>query len=113
MNHAVLTLHVVAAAALSAGRFVTTGGAVPAAGATCAGVTRSSAGAAGDLVPIDVLGTGWVEAGAAIAAGAAIETDNQGRAITKAAGVTLGRMAPGQAAATAAGQMVEIVLIPN
>ena len=36
-----------------------------------------------------------------------------GRAITRSAGVTLARMAPGQAAATGAGQFVEVVLIPN
>jgi len=110
---ALLTLTVAAAAALSQRRFVTTGGAVPSAGAACVGVTRTSAAAAGDLVPVDVMGTTIVETGAAIAAGAAIECDSSGRAITRASGVTLARMAPGQAAATGAGQFVEVVLIPN
>lgn len=112
MNIALLTLTVQAAAALTANRGVTALGAVPAAGAAIAGFTRTDA-ASGDLVPIDVLGTATAEAGAAIAAGAAVEVDNQGRVITKASGVTVGRMAPGQAATTAAGQLVEIVLIPN
>ncbi len=108
----VLTLTVTAAAALTASRFCTAGGAVPAAGAACVGVTRTG-GSAGDLVPVDVLGVTEVETGAAIAVGAAIEVDNQGRAITQSSGVRVARMAPGQAAATAAGQIVEVVLIPN
>lgn len=107
-----LTLTVTAAAALTASRFVTVGGAVPAAGAACIGVTRTG-GATGDLVPVDVLGVTEVETGAAIAAGAAIEVDNQGRAVTLSTGIKVGRMAPGQAAAGAAGAIVEVVLIPN
>lgn len=113
MNIAVLTLTVTAASALVVNRGVTGAGAVPAAGASVAGFTRTSAAAAGDLVPIDVLGTADAEAGAAIAVGAAVEVDNLGRVITLASGVKVGRMAPGQAAATAAGQIVEIVLIPS
>ena len=112
MNYAIVTLTGPATAALSANRFVTTAGAVPAAAANAVGVTRT-AGAIGDLVPVDVLGTTIVEAGAAIAAGAAVETDAQGRAVLLASGAKLGRLAPSQPAATAAGQLVEIVLIPN
>lgn len=110
-NISLLTLTVSAAAALSANRFVTALGAVPAAGAACIGVTRTSAAAAGDRVPVDVIGTAIVETGAAVAAGAAIECDSSGRAITLASGVKLARMAPGQAAAAGAGELVEVVLI--
>lgn len=113
MNISLLTLTVTAAAALSACRFITGAGAVPAAGANCAGVTRTSAGAAGDLVPVDVLGTTMVETAGAIAANGLVETDATGRALAKNTGATLARMAPGQAAATAAGQFVEVLLIPN
>ena len=113
MNYAVMTLTVTAAAVLTANRGVTGAGAVPAAGANVIGFTRSSAAAIGDLVPVDVLGTAEAEAGAAIAVGAAVEVDNLGRVVTLAAGVKVGRMAPAQAAAIAAGQVVEIVLIPN
>lgn len=113
MSIVVLTDTVVAAAALSANRFVTVAGAVPAAAAAVYGVTRASAGAAGDLVPVDILGVTEVETGAAIAVGAAIEVDASGRAITRSAGVTCGRMAAGQAAATGAGQFVRVHLIPN
>lgn len=112
MNIALLTLTVTASATLAANRGVTSAGGVPAAGVAIAGVTRT-AGVTGDLVPTDVLGTAIGETGAAIAAGAAVEVDNQGRFITLNTGIKVGRMAPGQAAATAAGQLVELVLIPN
>ena len=109
MNIALLTLTVAASAALSANRFVTATGGVPAAAANAVGVTRTSA-AAGDLVPVDMLGTTQVEAGAAVAAGAAVETNASGQAITRSAGVPLGRALT---AATAAGQLIEVLLIPN
>lgn len=112
MQHTVQTLTVIAAAALSANRGVTGAGAVPAAGAAIAGITRTS-GAIGDPVPVDTLGTTMAESGAAIAVGAALEVDNQGRVITLASGTKVARMAPGQAAVGAAGALVEIVLIPN
>jgi uncharacterized ParB-like nuclease family protein len=108
----VLTLSVLASAALTALRFVSTAAGVPAAGANVVGVTRSAT-AQGEYAPVDVLGTTVVETGAAIGAGAAIETDNQGRAVPLDTGVAVARMAPGQAAATDAGQFVEVVLIPN
>ncbi len=111
MNIATLTLTVTAAAALSANRGVTIAGAVPAAGAAIAGFTRTAA-AIGDLVPVDCGGTVLAETGAAIAVGAALEVDAQGRVVTNTTGVKVGRMAPGQAAATAAGQVVELIYIP-
>jgi hypothetical protein len=110
MNTAILTLTVTAAAALSANRFVTAVGAVPAAAAACIGVTRTSAAAAGDLVPVDALGTTMVEVGAGgVAAGAGVECDNTGKAITLASGVQLGRALT----AGAAGALIEVLLIPN
>ena len=107
----VLTVGAPAAAAITANRFTTYAGAVPAAGAGGCGVSRSDA-AIGERVPIDALGTATVEVGAAIAANALVETDNQGRAITRNTGVVLGRLLHGQVA-TAAGQFVEIILIAN
>lgn len=112
MNHAVQTLTIVATAALTQYRGVTTAGAVPGAGAASAGIARTGA-SIGDPCPVDVLGTTIAEAGAAIAAGAALEMDASGRVITLSAGTKVGRMAPGQAAAGGAGALVEIVLIPN
>lgn len=104
-----LTLSLLAAAALPAHRFVTHTGAVPAAGAAVAGVNRAAA-ATGDLTPVDVLGTTIVEASAAIAVGAAVETIGDGRAVTKTTGVLAARALQ---AAAAAGDLIEVLLIPN
>ena len=109
MNISTLTLTVAASAALSAHRGVTVAGAVPAAGANVIGFTRT-AGAIGDQVPVDADGTVLAEAGAAIARGAAVEVDNQGRVITRNTGATVGRTL---AAAAAAGDVIEIRFIPN
>lgn len=112
MNISTLTLTMTAAAALTANRFITgspAAAAVPAAGVYCLGVTRSDA-ASGDLVPIDCAGTAMVEASAAIAAGAAVETTNNGRAVTKSTGIAVGRALT---AAAQAGDLIEVHLIPN
>lgn len=109
-SFSLLVLSVAAAGALAVGRFVTFAGGYPAAGVGAHGVTRTSAGASGDLVPIDVIGTALVESGAAITAGALVETDVTGRCITRSAGVILGRALN---SSSAAGQMVEVVLQLN
>ncbi len=107
----ILTSSVVAAAALSQYRAVTEGGAVPSAAARCFGFTETAA-ATGERVPVGVMGTTIAEAGAAIAANAAVELDASGRVITKSAGVTVGRLMPGYTAG-AAGDLVEIMLLPS
>lgn len=104
-----LTLSVVATAALTQARAVTGLGAVPAAAARCLGVARTN-GAIGDRVTVDVDGTTIAEAGAAVAVDAALELDSSGRFITKASGVTVGRAL---SAASASGQMIEVLLIAN
>ncbi|MDP2431272.1 MAG: DUF2190 family protein [Pseudomonadota bacterium] len=106
---ALLTLSLTASATLAANRFTTHAGAVPAAGANVAGVARSSA-ASGDLVSVDVLGTAVVEASAAIALGAAIESTNTGKAVTKSTGATVARALQ---AASADGDLIEVLLIAN
>lgn len=110
MNIATLTLTVQAGGALTANRFVTGAGAAPAANGRALGVTRTSAGVAGDLVPVDVQGTTQVEASAAIAADAAVATTADGRAVTFSTGTTVARAI---GAATAAGQLIEVLLIAN
>lgn len=107
----VLTLSLPLTGTVVAERFVTGAGAQTGAAGNALGVTRT-AGVSGDIVPVDVIGTTIVEAGAAIAANALVEADASGRAVTKSAGVTLGRLTPGQSA-TAAGQFVEVLLIQN
>lgn len=106
----VLALTVVAAGTIAAQRFVTPAGAQAGADANTLGVARVAAVAA-DKVPVDVLGTAVVESGAAIAAGASLKSDASGRAITW---VTSGaKVAIALEAATAAGQFIEVLLIPN
>lgn len=111
-NTPLLALTIVATAALSAQRFVTATGAQTGAGGNAIGVARY-AGAIGDKVPCDALGTAYVESGAAIAAGALIGADASGRAITWASGAALGRVVPNDPGASASGQFVEVLLIPN
>ncbi len=104
-----LVLSVIATAALTQFRAVNVAGAVPAAAANSLGIAQTG-GAIGDAVPVVVLGTAIGEAGAAVAAGALLETDASGRFITRSAGAIVGRAL---SAAGAAGDQIEVFLIPN
>jgi hypothetical protein len=109
-NISLLCLSLVATTAVTTLRFVTPAGALAGADANTLGVTRST-GAIADKVPVDILGTAIVEAGAAVAAGATVKSDATGRAITW---VTSGaKVGLALDAATAAGQFIEVLLIPN
>lgn len=105
-NNSLLAVTVIAAAALTGERFVTLQGAVPAAGVGNVGVSRHDA-AIGDAVAADVAGVTTVTAGAAVAIGALVETNNVGKAITKSAGVALGRA---MSAAAADGDKILVLL---
>lgn len=109
-NISLLTLTILASAAVVACRVVTSAGAYPAAGAKAIGVTRTNAGE-GDLMPVDVLGTTIAEAGAAIAADDDLMADAEGRVVK----LTAGKVAIGRAlvAAAAAGDQIEILLLPT
>lgn len=109
MSVALLSKTVVAAAELSAHRFVTVAGAVPAANGNAIGVTRAPA-TAGAPVAVDCVGIVDVEASAAISAGAALATTDDGRAVTYSTGAVVARALT---AATGAGQHVSALLIPN
>ena len=98
-----------ASGAVAARRFVTATGAQAGAAANTLGVSQWAA-QDGEDFPVTGLGTEVVEVGAAIAEGAAVETDAQGRAVTKAAGPTLARALQ---ASSAAGEFIEVSLIPN
>lgn len=100
---------VVATAALTNARAVSAAGALPAVSARCLGFAKFDA-AIGTRVSVAVTGSTVAEAGAAVALGAALELDALGRVITKATGVTVGSAL---GAAAAAGDRIEIVLIPN
>lgn len=107
----VLTLSLAAASALTAERFIGADGNVAAAAGNAVGVNTTDA-AAGDQVAYDALGTTVVTAGGAIASGAAVEVGAGGKAVTKAAGITVARVVPGSSA-TADGDRIEVFLIPN
>lgn len=106
---AIFVQTILATGAITANRGVTIAGAVPGAGLTALGLAQTG-GAIGEAIPVNVLGTAVGEAGAAIAAGAALEYDASGRVITKAAGITIGRALT---AAAALGDQVEVLLIPS
>jgi len=109
-NIPVLPLTVALTGTVAVNRFVTPAGAQAGADANTLGVARS-AGVSGDKVTVDVLGTAIVEAGAALSAGATVKSDASGRAITW---VTSGaKVGLALEAATAAGQMIEVLLMPN
>ena len=112
-NVSTLTLTVTAAVALAACRFVTQAGAYPAAGAAAFGVTRSSAEAAGDLVPVDVQGTAIVEAGDAISAvDTALMVGTDGR-VVPLAGLSKTPVGRAMGTAAAAGDFIEVLLVPS
>lgn len=111
-NIALLTLTVAAAGALAAARFVEQDGTYPSAGGQAFGVTRTSADAAGDLVPVDVLGTAIVEAGDAVTKDTHLMVDATGRVVP----LTVGSkhcVAKAMQAATAEGQLIEVLLVPT
>lgn len=106
----ILTLPLTLTGTVAANRFVTPAGAQAGADANTLGVARD-AGVSGDKISVDVLGTAVVEAGAAIAANATIETDSSGRAVTWAtSGPKVGMALQ---AAGAAGEFIEVLLMPN
>jgi hypothetical protein len=104
-----LTLSIAATAALTAETFVTATGAVATAAGNAVGVAATDA-AIGELCPVDALGTAVVIAGAAIAKGAHVEVAADGKAVTLAAGKAVGVALE---AAAAAGDRIEVLLIPN
>ena len=109
-NTPILSLPVTLSGTVATNRFVTPAGAQAGADANALGVARSG-GASADKVTVDVMGTALVEAGAAISAGATLKADSSGRAITW---VTSGaRLGIALQAAAAAGQMIEVLLLPN
>jgi uncharacterized ParB-like nuclease family protein len=104
-----LTISILAAAALSAEKFCTWAGAVPAANAAVAGVTASAA-SIGDQTPVQTLGVAIVTSGGAFAVGGQLGTDASGNAIAWASGSVVARAID---AATGSGQRVRVHLIPH
>ena len=110
-NISLLSLTVAATGAIAAARFVTPAGAQAGVDANTLGVSRYAAGAAGEKIAVDAIGTAIVEAGAAVAVGATLKSDANGKAITWAAAGA--KVAIALQAAGAAGELIEVLLIPN
>lgn len=104
-QNVILTASILALAALTRQRFIALDGNPCAAGAKAFGVAEVSTDA-GNMAAGNVLGVILVEAGGAIAAGAEVQSDASGKAITKAAGVSNGYALD---AATADGDIIRIV----
>lgn len=108
----ILTLTVVATAALENARAVTQAGAYPAAGGLAFGITRSDA-AIGDPTPVDVQGTAIVQSGAPFAKDVPLMVGTNGRLIAHDGDGDKHAVARSMEAATAADQLVEVLLVPS
>lgn len=100
-----LTVTVAAIAALPLKRFVNFAGGPAIATDVALGVANANYDA-GEQAGVDTHGEILVEAGAAIAAGAQVQPDALGRAITLAAGTAFGRA---RDAATMAGEFIRVL----
>lgn len=104
------TLPLTLTGTVTGNRFVKYDGTQTGAGENSMGVARTS-GVSGDVIPVDTDGTAVVEAGAAVTAGDTLKADSSGRGITWAtSGAKIGVALQ---AATAAGQFIEVKLMPN
>ena len=108
-SKSILALTILASTAITSRRFVTATGAVAEAGGPALGVARANA-VTGEAFPVDCLGTGVVTSGGAFAYGVELEVGADGQAVARDQGVAVARALQ---AATAAGQDVEVFLIPN
>ncbi|MGH8758878.1 MAG: capsid cement protein [Burkholderiales bacterium] len=110
-NLAILTLTVIASATVSANRFVTQAGALPAAGGLPFGVTRTD-GISGDPIPVDVLGTALVQAGGTITKDAPLMVTVEGKVI--AHDLDGDKHAVARAMSDAVdGEVFEVLLLPS
>jgi hypothetical protein len=105
-----LAVAVIATGAIAASRFVTPAAAQAAADANTLGVARFPV-ALGERLSVDVIGTTVVESGGAVSFGATLKSDASGRAVPWASSGA--KVALSLDTATAAGQLIEVLLIPN
>lgn len=108
----ILTLTVIASAALQNARAVNQAGAYPAAGGLAFGITRSD-GASGDPVPVDVQGTAIVQAGATFSKDVPLMVGTDGKLIAHDGDGDKHAVARSMEAATAPDQLVEVLLVPS
>ncbi len=103
---ALLTLTLAATGAITANRFVTAAGVVAGANGSAIGVSQFAV-SSGEVFPAVAIGTAVIEAGAAFAKDALLESDASGRAVTAVNGPVLARALE---AATGAGVEVEVLV---
>jgi hypothetical protein len=104
-----LTLSLVATAAIAKYQAVGYDGAVAGAGEEIFGLATSD-GASGEVIAADVLGTGLAIAGATVTAGQALEVGTNGRLIPLDSGTQVARVMPGSGGGD--GDLIEVFLIP-
>lgn len=105
-----LSIGVTAGSALAQYQPVQASGAAATAAGNAVGFTKVSC-ASGDRVPVQVAGVALAVAGAAITAGALVEVGSTvTQVVTKSAGIAIGRALE---AATAAGQIIPVLIIPQ
>lgn len=107
-----LALTVMATAALANNRAVNQAGAYPAAGGLAFGITRSDA-AIGDPTPVDVQGTAIATSGAAFNKDVPLMVGVDGKLVAHDGDGDKHAVARSLEAATAADQMVEVLLVPS
>lgn len=104
----VQALSITATATITGGSGITLAGAVPAAGAS--GYIAEISGVSGQQITANVLGTTVATSGAAFAANTLLEFNGSGKLIAKTTGIAVARSI---LAATAADQLLEVLIIPN
>lgn len=106
---ALLTTSFTATATVLAARFIGPDGQHADAGANAIGVCRSDA-AAGEVAPLDVLGTTLVEAGGVVGDWDLVQVGADGKAVAHSDGVAVARV---QGAGGTNGTLLEVLQIPN
>ncbi len=108
-EYALLTTAQALSATIGERRFVTFAGDQVFSASATLGVAID-AGNTGDTVSVRVIGTAYVETGDALAIGDAIEPDSAGRAIPLDSG---GQCARALESASGAGEVIEVLLLPQ
>lgn len=108
----VLTITMTPTGTINPYRFVNFAGAQAVAGQAARGITHDGGEIADKAVPVYAMGTAIIEAGAAFAAEAQLVSDADGKAIAAVAASGHVINAVALEAAAAAGDLVEVLLVP-
>jgi hypothetical protein len=108
MNLSILTIGLVANAAITQNAAVTATGSIAVAGSNAIGFANTSA-AIGERVPVTAIGTALAIAGMAIDQGDAVEVGELGAVITQSTGIAIGRAL----SSATIGATLEVLIINN